>query len=156
MQRLWVIWILFLCGCSNLNDSRFSKNFYEEKRMQLTRKAEWIENQRTKLVAFSTFMSHLDFEAYPEGEVFLVEIVFEDSKLSFKDISFSLLGEKPIKIEKIKDEDKGVYRHSPWNVLYMVYFDSVSPSDVSKIVLEMKVKGEILKFDYSYVVENQI
>lgn len=146
-------------GCSNLNHPRFSKNFYDEKRMQLTRKADLIENQKTALVAFSTYLSDLESDRYPNNEVFLIEIAFENEKIKPKDISFTLLDKAPIKVQKLSKKDEKamrLYRHSPWNECFIVYFDSVLPIDITNVALKMHIKGyeQELVFDYSYVVEN--
>lgn len=159
MRILWALGMFLLVGCSNLENPRFSKGFYEEKRLQLTRKADLIEGDKTSLVAFATYLSDLETESYPKNEVFLVEIVFENEKIKPKDISYTLLGKKPIKVKKLsKSEEKKLkaYRHSPWNELFIVYFDAVLPIDIANVVLKMHVKGrkQELIFDYSYVVEN--
>lgn len=149
----------FLMGCSNLDHSRFSKDFYEEKRLQLTRKSELIVKDKVKLVAFATYMSELDFETYPKGEVFLVEIAFNDETITMKDISFSLLDRKPLKIQKVSpkmQKKQKLFKHSPWNQMYLITFKPILPIETTKILLEMKVKGQSadLFFDYSYIVEN--
>lgn len=150
---------LFLLACSNLSSPRFSKNFYEEKRLQLTRKSELIENGKTALVAFSTYVSSLDFKTYPNGEVFLVELAFENDKIKFDDLSFSLLGRKPFKVQKVSQimqKTQKFFIHSQWNELYLVFFESVSPMETTDIVLKMHIRGRAqeLSFDYSYIVEN--
>ena len=125
----------------------------------MTRKAELIENGKTALVAFSTYMSDLDFQTYPKGEVFLMEIAFEDERIKFSDLSFSLLGKKPIKIKKVSkkmQETQKFFSHSHWNELYLLSFESVLPIETANIVLKMHIKGkeQELLFDYSYIVEN--
>lgn len=145
-------------GCSNLSNPRFSEGFYEEKRLQLTRKADLIENGRVSLVAFATYLSDLESGKYPKNEVFLVEIAFESDKIKPKDISFSLLEEKPLSVKKLssrEEKELRVFRHSPWNRIFLVRFDAVSPVNITNVVLKMHIrKTQELVFDYSYVVEN--
>lgn len=160
MQGLKIFVLAFVCvlwGCSNLSDPRFSKDYYDERRLQLTRKSNLIADEKTKLVAFSTFLSRLDSQKYEDGEYFFVEIDYVDEKIKFKDLTFSLLGESPIKIEKIKDiKQYNIYTHAPWNECYLVVFESVYPTEISKLALEIKVKGyeKRLLFDYGFRIEN--
>lgn len=146
-------------GCSNLNNPRFSKGFYEEKSLQLTRRATLSNQGKTEIIAFSTYVSELDPHAFPQGEVFLVEVVFENENLKFKDLSFSLFGKKPLKLERIsKKGQKLFYRHNSWSELFLVYFDSMLPVDAASVVLNMLIipRNQSLEFDYSYVVSNQL
>lgn len=160
MQRLKILVLVFLCvlwGCSNLSDPRFSKDYYNERMLQLTRKSNLIANDKTKLVIFSTFLSRLDSQKYEDGEYFFVEVDFVDEKIKFKDLSFSLLGESPKKVEKIKNlKQYNVSTHAPWNECYLVVFESVYPTEISKLALEIKVRGyeKRLLFDYGFRVEN--
>lgn len=153
-----IFFIFFLIGCSNLSNPRFSEGFYEEKRLQLTRKADLIENGRALLVAFATYLSDLESGKYPKNEVFLIEVAFESDKIKPKDISFSLLGKKPLSVKKLSSKEEKalrVFRHSPWNQVFLVSFDAVSPVDITNVVLKMHIrKTRELVFDYSYVVEN--
>lgn len=155
----WFFLSFVFFGCSNLNNPRFSEGFYEEKRIQLTRKDSLIEKDRASLVAFSTYLSDLESDKYPRQEVFLIEIAFEDERIKPKDITYTLLEKAPTKIQKLsKSQEKAmrVYRHSPWNQLFLVYFDAVLPMDISNVILKMHIKGkkQELSFDYSYIVEN--
>lgn len=148
-------------GCSNLSNPRFSKGFYEEKSLQLTRKATLVGKEKTEIVAFSTYVSELDPRAFPKGEVFLVEVIFENESIKPKDVSFLLFNKKPLKIKRLSKKDEKLYkfyRHSSWSELFLIYFDSMFPVDAANIVLKMLIvpKEQSLKFDYSYVVSNKL
>ena len=117
MSRVWLwLYALIFCACSNLDDPRFSKNFYEEKMMQVTRKSEIVLKGKTQIVMFSTYLSELDREKYSDGEYFFIEIDFEDERKGIKDVEFVLAGHTPAEIKYIKNPKKeGFYIHSPWN-----------------------------------------
>ena len=122
MSRVWLwLYALIFCACSNLDDPRFSKNFYEEKMMQVTRKSEIVLKGKTQIVMFSTYLSELDREKYSDGEYFFIEIDFEDEKKGIKDVEFVLAGHTPAEIKYIKNPKKeGFYIHSPWNRGYLI------------------------------------
>lgn len=152
---------LIFLGCSNLNNPRFSEGFYEEKSLQLTRKATLIEKEKTEIVAFSTYISELDPKSFPKGEVFLVEVVFENEKIKPKDVSFLLFDKKPLKIKRISKKDEKLYRfyrHNSWSELFLVYFNSMFPVDAANVVLKMLIasRSQSLDFNYSYVVSNKL
>lgn len=147
--------VLF-CACSNLNSPHFSKDFIEERRMQLTRKVELVTGDKTRLVVFCTYISQLDSDKYPDGEYFFIEVDFIDKKLGIKDLQFSLLDEKPLEITTIPYSDKDFFQHTHWNEGYLLRFDSVPRTEFAVLSLDLKVKGysEILKFNYGFKVEN--
>lgn len=161
MRIFFLLLALFFLGCSNLNNPRFSEGFYEEKSLQLTRKATLIGEEKTELVAFSTYISELNPQSFPRGEVFLVEVIFENEKIKPKDVSFLLFDKKPLKVKELSKKDEKLYRfyrHSSWSELFLVYFDSLLPVDVANVVLKMLVasRNQSLEFDYSYVVSNKL
>ncbi|RDU69479.1 hypothetical protein CQA62_02185 [Helicobacter cholecystus] len=152
MKRiLFGLYALLMCACSNLSDPRFSKDFYEEKMMQLTRKGEIIAKNKTQVVMFVTYLSELNREKYEDGEYFFVEISFEDEKLGIKDINFSLAGDSPIEIAYIKDPQKqNFYIHSPWNKGYLVKFEPVAQTELATLNLLAMIGKEVMVFDYSF------
>lgn len=161
MRVFFLLLGLIFWGCSNLNNPRFSKGFYEEKSLQLTRKATLIGKEKTDIVAFSTYVSELDPQTFPKGEVFLVEVIFENENIKPKDLSFLLFGKKPLEIKRLSKKDQKLYRfyrHNSWSELFLVYFDSMLPVDAASVVLKMLIapKDQSLEFDYSYVVSNQL
>lgn len=161
LRIFFLLLALIFLGCSNLNNPRFSEGFYEEKSLQLTRKATLIEKNKTELVAFSTYISELDPQNFPKGEVFLVEVIFENEKIKPKDVSFLLFDKKPLKIKRVSKKDEKLYRfyrHNSWSELFLIYFDSMLPVDAANVVLKMRVtsKDQSLEFDYSYVVSNKL
>lgn len=147
--------ILF-CACSNLNSPHFSKDFIEERRMQLTRKVELVAGDKTRLVVFCTYVSQLDSEKYPDGEYFFVEVDFVDDKLKMSDLQFTLLDEKPLEITTIPHNDKDFFQHTHWNEGYLLRFDSVPRTEYAVLSLDLRVKGypNVLRFNYGFKVEN--
>lgn len=152
MSRVWLwLYALIFCACSNLDDPRFSKNFYEEKMMQVTRKSEIVLKGKTQIVMFSTYLSELDREKYSDGEYFFIEIDFEDEKKGIKDVEFVLAGHTPAEIKYIKNPKKeGFYIHSPWNRGYLVRFDSIPQTEIATLNLIAKFEGREMRFDYSF------
>lgn len=145
------LYSLVFCACSNLDDPRFSENFYQEKMMQVTRKSEIIVEGKTQIVMFTTYLSELDREKYENGEYFFVEIDFEDEKIGIRDVHFFLAGYKPVEIKFIKNPNKeGFFVHSPWNKGYLVRFDSIPQTEISTLKLIAKIKNKEMKFDYSF------
>lgn len=152
---LFGIYALLMCACSNLDDPRFSKDFYEEKMMQLTRKSELISKNKTQVVMFVTYLTELDREKYEDGEYFFVEISFENEKLSIKDVKFSLAGYSPAEVKYIKNPQKEKFHiHSPWNKGYLVKFDPIPQTEIATLNLLATVKGEVMVFDYSFKYES--
>lgn len=156
MNRIWLwLWALMFYACSNLDDPRFSKNFYEEKMMQVTRKSEIVENGKTQVVMFSTYLTELDKEKYEDGEYFFIEIDFVDEKTSIKDVSFFLAGFSPLEVKYLKNPQKlGYHIHSPWNKGYLVKFEDISQTEVATLKLIVKIKKWEMKFDYSFKYES--
>lgn len=156
LRILYCVIAVVFCACSNLSSERFSKDFYEERRMQLTRKVELIDKGKTQLVVFCTYVSQLDSVKYPEGEYFFIEVAFENEKLKMSDLQFTLLDEKPIEITTIPHNDKEFFQHTHWNQGYLLRFDSVPRTEYAILSLVLKVKGysEVLKFNYGFKVEN--
>lgn len=155
--------LVFLClgfifwGCSNLNSGYFSEGFYKEKALQLTRKATFLKDGKAQIIAFSTYLSELNPQEFPDEEVFFIEVVFENENIQPKDLSFSLFGKEPTQLLKLSKQDEEryrLYRHSPWSELFLVHFDLTLLIDSTNIVLKMLIKpeDEVLEFDYSYVV----
>lgn len=156
LRVFYCIIAVFFCACSNLDSERFSKDFFEERRVQLTRKVELIANGKTRLVAFCTYVSQLDSKKYPDGEYFFLEIDFVDEKIKMSDLQFTLLGEKPLEITTIPHNDKEFFQHTHWNQGYLLRFDSVPRTEYAVLSLMLKVKGysDNLKFNYGFKVEN--
>lgn len=156
LKILYVIIAFFFSACSNLDSERFSKDFVEERRVQLTRKAELIVEGKTRLVAFCTYVSQLDSEKYPDGEYFFLEIDFADEKINIGDLQFSLLGERPVEITTVHYGDRDFFQHTHWNKGYLLRFSSVPRTEFAILSLILKIKNypNILKFDYGFKVEN--
>lgn len=156
MRVLYCALALVFCACSNLDSERFSKDFYEERRVQLTRKAELIAKDKTQLVVFCTYVSQLDSKKYPDGEYFFIEVAFENEKIKMSDLQFTLLGEKPIEITTIPNNDKDFFQHTHWNKGYLLRFSSVPRTEYAVLSLTLRVKGypDNLKFNYGFKVEN--
>lgn len=156
LRVFYCIIAVFFCACSNLDSERFSKDFFEERRVQLTRKVELIANGKTRLVAFCTYVSQLDSKKYPDGEYFFLEIDFVDEKIKMSDLQFTLLGERPLEITTIPHNDKEFFQHTHWNQGYLLRFDSVPRTEYAVLSLMLKVKGypDNLKFNYGFKVEN--
>lgn len=156
MRVLYCALALVFCACSNLDSERFSKDFYEERRVQLTRKVELIAKGKTQLVVFCTYVSQLDSEKYPDGEYFFIEVAFENEKIKMSDLQFTLLGEKPIEITTIPHNDKDFFQHTHWNKGYLLRFASVPRTEYAVLSLTLRVKGypDNLKFNYGFKVEN--
>lgn len=156
LRVFYCIIAVFFCACSNLDSERFSKDFFEERRVQLTRKVELIANGKTRLVAFCTYVSQLDSKKYPDGEYFFLEIDFVDEKIKMSDLQFTLLGEKPLEITTIPHNDKEFFQHTHWNQGYLLRFDSVPRTEYAVLSLMLKVKDypDNLKFNYGFKVEN--
>lgn len=124
--------------------------------MQLTRKVELIADGKVHLVVFCTYVSQLDSEKYPDGEYFFVEVAFEDERLKIGDLSFTLLGEKPLEMTTIPHNDKDFFQHTRWNEGYLLRFESVPRTEYAILSLDLRVKGysKVLKFNYGFKVEN--
>lgn len=127
----------------------------------MTRKATLISKEKTEIVAFSTYVSELDPQTFPKGEVFLVEVIFENENIKPRDISFLLFDKKPLSIKRISKKDEKLYRfyrHNSWSELFLIYFDSMLPVDAASVMLKMLIapKDQSLEFDYSYVVSNKL
>lgn len=156
LKILYCVIAFFLYACSNLDSPHFSKDFIDERRMQLTRKVELVAENKTLLVVFCTYVSQLDSKKYPDGEYFFVEVDFVDEKLKMSDLQFTLLDEKPTEITTIPHNDKDFFQHTHWNEGYLLRFDSVPRTEYAILSLDLKVKGysEVLKFNYGFKVEN--
>lgn len=134
MRFIFLIFLIFFTGCSNYFKSQIPYSVFEEKKIQATRKVEFLKpDNKIEFVAFATYLNNIDSNSFANLEYFFLEIYSpEHIKENLLEFDFNIEIRDVDLIDRARNfaEDDGfVY----WGMSYVENLNKIDPLYIRQI-----------------------
>ncbi|RDU62657.1 hypothetical protein [Helicobacter sp. MIT 14-3879] len=153
-MKVLLLILFFFSGCGLYHNS-YKPSILFEKKINSSRKAQIIKDNKTVLIATATYLNNVDSSIYNgDREYFLIE-VFSELDIPFKEyMHFSLTNNVSflwIRELQTNEDDEILSSYNKWSKSFLIAFDRLEYQQKKNMKLTLDVDNVgSMTFDFTY------